>query len=283
MTRSPAWSSPRPRRRSSPAAISTTSSRPTARQRGRVRRWVRENKAVLRRIETLGKPGRGRDQRRRARRRAGDLPGLHHRVASTTPRSSSASPRSSSACCRAPAASLRTVRMFGIVNAMMGCCCRASGCGPARRWRWGSSTRSCRFPRRRSCRPPRSGSPLNSEAFAGQPWDVKGYKIPGGTPSTPSLAMNLPAFPANLRKQIKGANYPAPLAIMSAAVEGAQVDFDNASEIEGRYFVDLAMRPGLQEHDPGVLLRPAARHRRAGVPRTSSRSRRRRWSCSARG
>jgi 3-hydroxyacyl-CoA dehydrogenase/enoyl-CoA hydratase/3-hydroxybutyryl-CoA epimerase len=31
----------------------------------------------------------------------------------------------------------------------------------------------------------------------------------------------------------------APLAIMSAAVEGAQVDFDNASEIEGRYFVDL--------------------------------------------
>ena len=72
-----------------------------------------------------------------------------------------------------------------------------------------------------------------------QPWDVKGYKIPGGTPSTPSLAMNLPAFPANLRKQIKGANYPAPLNIMSAAVEGAQVDFDNASEIEGRYFVDL--------------------------------------------
>ena len=72
-----------------------------------------------------------------------------------------------------------------------------------------------------------------------QPWDVKGYKIPGGTPSTPSLAQNLPAFPANLRKQIKGANYPAPLNIMSAAVEGAQVDFDNASEIEGRYFVDL--------------------------------------------
>ena len=72
-----------------------------------------------------------------------------------------------------------------------------------------------------------------------QPWDVKGYKIPGGTPSTPSLAANLPAFPANLRKQIKGANYPAPHHIMAAAVEGAQVDFDNALEIEGRYFVDL--------------------------------------------
>ena len=77
----------------------------------------------------------------------------------------------------------------------------------------------------------------NPEAV--QPWDVKGYKMPGGTPSTPKLAMNLPAFPANLRKQLKGANYPAPAAIMAAAVEGAQVDFDNAIEIEGRYFVDL--------------------------------------------
>src|SRR5207302_4875631 len=66
------------------------------------------------------------------------------------------------------------------------------------------------------------------------------YKIPGGTPSTPALAQNLPAFPANLRKQLKGANYPAPKSIMAAAVEGAQVDFDNALEIEGRYFVQLA-------------------------------------------
>ncbi|MCW3006411.1 MAG: fadB, partial [Solirubrobacterales bacterium] len=37
---------------------------------------------------------------------------------------------------------------------------------------------------------------------AQQPWDVKGYKIPGGTPSNPKLAQNLPAFPANLRKQL---------------------------------------------------------------------------------
>src|SRR4029077_12956208 len=74
---------------------------------------------------------------------------------------------------------------------------------------------------------------------AQQPWDREGYKMPGGKPSSPALAMNLPAFPANLRKQLKGANYPAPLNIMAAAVEGAQVDFDNAIEIEGRYFVDL--------------------------------------------
>ena len=76
-----------------------------------------------------------------------------------------------------------------------------------------------------------------------QPWDRKGYRMPGGSPSSPSLAANLPAFPANLRKQIKGQNMPAPRAIMAAAVEGAQVDFDNASLIESRYFVSLLTGP----------------------------------------
>ena len=75
---------------------------------------------------------------------------------------------------------------------------------------------------------------------ARQPWDRDGYKIPAGTPATPELAAFLPAFPANLRKQLKGAPYPAPRAIMSAAVEGSQVDFATASRIESRYFVSLA-------------------------------------------
>ncbi|WP_410662373.1 3-hydroxyacyl-CoA dehydrogenase NAD-binding domain-containing protein [Amycolatopsis sp. lyj-84] len=73
-----------------------------------------------------------------------------------------------------------------------------------------------------------------------QPWDVKGYKIPGGTPSNPGFAANLPAFPANLRKQIKGANMPAPRAILAAAIEGSTVDFDTAITVETRYFISLA-------------------------------------------
>jgi 3-hydroxyacyl-CoA dehydrogenase / enoyl-CoA hydratase / 3-hydroxybutyryl-CoA epimerase len=75
---------------------------------------------------------------------------------------------------------------------------------------------------------------------AKQPWDRDGYKMPGGTPSNPKLAAFLPAFPANLRKQSKGALYPAPRAILSAAVEGAQVDFETATRIESRYLVSLA-------------------------------------------
>jgi 3-hydroxyacyl-CoA dehydrogenase/enoyl-CoA hydratase/3-hydroxybutyryl-CoA epimerase len=79
----------------------------------------------------------------------------------------------------------------------------------------------------------------NPEASV-QPWDAKGYRMPGGTPSTPALAAILPSFPSLLRKQIKGANMPAPRAILAAAVEGAQVDFDTASRIESRYFTELA-------------------------------------------
>jgi 3-hydroxyacyl-CoA dehydrogenase/enoyl-CoA hydratase/3-hydroxybutyryl-CoA epimerase len=79
----------------------------------------------------------------------------------------------------------------------------------------------------------------NPEAHT-QPWDAQGYKMPGGTPSSPALAAILPSFPSLLRKQIKGANMPAPRAILAAAVEGAQVDFDTASRIESRYFTELA-------------------------------------------
>lgn len=73
-----------------------------------------------------------------------------------------------------------------------------------------------------------------------QPWDAKGYRMPGGAPSSPKLGGMLPAIPGNLKKQLKGAPMPAPHHIACAAVEGAGVDFDTALAIEGRYFVNLA-------------------------------------------
>jgi 3-hydroxyacyl-CoA dehydrogenase / enoyl-CoA hydratase / 3-hydroxybutyryl-CoA epimerase len=73
-----------------------------------------------------------------------------------------------------------------------------------------------------------------------QPWDAKGYRMPGGAPSNPKVGGMLPALPGNLRKQLKGAPMPAPHHIMCAAVEGATVDFDTALAVEGRYFVNLA-------------------------------------------
>lgn len=79
---------------------------------------------------------------------------------------------------------------------------------------------------------------------AQNPWDAPGYKMPGGTPKSPALAGFLPAFPALLRKQTKGAVFPAARAILSAAVEGAQVDFETASRIESRYLTNLIVNQG---------------------------------------
>ncbi|MDI9245167.1 3-hydroxyacyl-CoA dehydrogenase NAD-binding domain-containing protein [Marinobacter sp. CHS3-4] len=72
-----------------------------------------------------------------------------------------------------------------------------------------------------------------------QPWDQKGFKIPGGGPQHPAMAQKLAIAPAMLKQKTKGC-YPAPERILSAAVEGAQVDFDNGSLIETRYFAELA-------------------------------------------
>ena len=54
-----------------------------------------------------------------------------------------------------------------------------------------------------------------------QPWDAKGYKMPGGTPSTPSLAAILPSFPSLLRQQTKGAPMPAPKTPILLILTGA--------------------------------------------------------------
>jgi 3-hydroxyacyl-CoA dehydrogenase/enoyl-CoA hydratase/3-hydroxybutyryl-CoA epimerase len=132
---------------------------------------------------------------------------------------------------------VRSVRMFGIADALMKLLLQGKELRPDKALEMGLvdevvATQDDLVPAAKAW--------IEANPEAVQPWDADGYKMPGGTPSNPKLAQNLPAFPANLRKQLKGANYPAPHHIMAAAVEGAQVDFDNAIEIEGRYFVDLA-------------------------------------------
>ncbi|QTX03799.1 3-hydroxyacyl-CoA dehydrogenase NAD-binding domain-containing protein [Agromyces archimandritae] len=72
-----------------------------------------------------------------------------------------------------------------------------------------------------------------------KPWDEHGFRLPGGAPTSPALAGMLPAIPAMLRKQTKGAPMPAPRAAMAAAVEGAYVDFETASKVETRALVGL--------------------------------------------
>lgn len=80
---------------------------------------------------------------------------------------------------------------------------------------------------------------IKNNPVSHNPWDVKGYKIPGGDPRNPKVASMLPIVPAMTRKKTYN-NYPAPQAIISSVVEGTVVDFDTASRIESRYFTQLA-------------------------------------------
>jgi 3-hydroxyacyl-CoA dehydrogenase / enoyl-CoA hydratase / 3-hydroxybutyryl-CoA epimerase len=201
-----------------------------------VARVLRDGKALLRRLETLGKPV-------AAAINGAALGGgleialaTHHRVIVDDPKAVLGFPEVQLGLLPGAGGVTRSVRMVGIVNALMQLLLQGQRVRPQQAKEMGIvdevvATREDLIPAAKAW------IATNPEAV--QPWDVKGYKIPGGTPSTPSLAQNLPAFPANLRKQIKGANYPAPHHIMAAAIEGAQVDFDTATEIEGRYFVDL--------------------------------------------
>ncbi|MGW6378808.1 3-hydroxyacyl-CoA dehydrogenase NAD-binding domain-containing protein [Rhodococcus sp. NPDC055112] len=132
---------------------------------------------------------------------------------------------------------VRTVRMFGLMTALTQMLLQGQQRGPVQAKEVGlvdevvSSVEEL---------VPAAKAWIKANPESGvQPWDVKGYKIPGGTPATPAFAANLPAFPANLRKTLKGAPMPAPRAIMAAAVEGSQVDIDNALTIESRYFTSL--------------------------------------------
>lgn len=80
---------------------------------------------------------------------------------------------------------------------------------------------------------------IKANPAAKAPWDSPEFKIPGGAPSNPKVAQVIMVAPAMLKEKTRGC-YPAPEAILSTMVEGAQVDFDTALRIESRYFVKLA-------------------------------------------
>ncbi|HEY1968009.1 MAG TPA: 3-hydroxyacyl-CoA dehydrogenase NAD-binding domain-containing protein [Pseudonocardia sp.] len=130
----------------------------------------------------------------------------------------------------------RITRLLGIANGFMNVLAQGQRHNPAKALEVGIVDELASTPEEMLDKA-RAWIAANPEAA--QPWDKPGYKMPGGLPSNPKLAAILPAFPANLRKQLKGAPMPAPRNILAAAVEGAQVDFDSASRIEGRYFTEL--------------------------------------------
>lgn len=78
----------------------------------------------------------------------------------------------------------------------------------------------------------------NSEAST-QPWERRGWTLPGGNPTTSQAANTIMLLTANLRKKYKGAPSEAQKQILQVAVEGVLLDFETASRIESRHLVSL--------------------------------------------
>ncbi|WP_328666690.1 3-hydroxyacyl-CoA dehydrogenase NAD-binding domain-containing protein [Streptomyces sp. NBC_00322] len=193
-------------------------------------------KNSLRRIETLGKPV-------VAAINGAALGGgyeialaSHHRVALDAPGSKIGLPEVTLGLLPAGGGVTRTVRLMGIADALLKVLLQGTQYSPQRALENGLVHEVAATPEEMLAK---ARAFIDANPVSQQPWDVKGYKIPGGTPSNPRFAANLPAFPANLKKQTAGAPYPAPRNILAAAVEGSQVDFETALTIEARYFTEL--------------------------------------------
>ncbi|ERL55902.1 Enoyl-CoA hydratase [Psychrobacter aquaticus CMS 56] len=76
---------------------------------------------------------------------------------------------------------------------------------------------------------------IHGNPNAQQPWDKKGFKIPGGDSNHPNVVPIFSVAPAMTNQKSHG-NYPAITHILSCVFEGCLVDIDTGLEIESRYF-----------------------------------------------
>ena len=104
------------------------------------------------------------------------------------------------------------------------------------------------------------------------PWDVQGFRLPGGPVYSKAGMMTFPAANAIYRRETYD-NYPAARAILQVVYEGLLVPMDTALRIESRWFAKILRSPqaanmirslfvSMQELNKGA-------RRPAGVPPTS--------------
>ena len=74
------------------------------------------------------------------------------------------------------------------------------------------------------------------------PWDVDGFKLPGGPVYSKAGMMVFPPANALYRRETYD-NYPAARAIMQVVYEGLQLPMDQALRVESRYFAKILRSP----------------------------------------
>ncbi|MFE9817753.1 3-hydroxyacyl-CoA dehydrogenase NAD-binding domain-containing protein [Streptomyces sp. NBC_00236] len=160
----------------------------------------------------------------------------HHRVVLDSPAARVGLPEVTLGLLPGGGGVTRTVRMFGVADALRKVLLEGAQYGPARALEAGLVDEIADGPDELLAR---ARAFIDAHPQSAQPWDAPGYRIPGGTPASPGLAAQLPAFPALLKKRTGGAPSPAPRNIIAAAVESSQVDVDTAFVVEAGYLTEL--------------------------------------------
>jgi 3-hydroxyacyl-CoA dehydrogenase/enoyl-CoA hydratase/3-hydroxybutyryl-CoA epimerase len=200
-------------------------------------RFVREN-ALMRRMETGGKPF------------AAALNGLalggglelalacHFRAISDDPKAVVGLPEVTVGLLPAGGGTQRLPRLIGIENALP-LLTQGGSLGPAQALKLGIVD-ACVAPDQVVAT---ARSWVLDHPGAQQPWDIKGFKVPGGVGCMASFANKQFQIGTTLARKSGFGNLPAPLAILSAVFEGTQVPIDLALKVEAKYFAGLLAGP----------------------------------------
>ena len=155
---------------------------------------------------------------------------------------------------------VRSVRMLGIVDALMQLLLQGQRLRPAKAKELGLVDEIVADARRPASRPPRRGSRRTPRPSSRG--TSKGYKIPGGTPSNPEARAEPAGLPGQPAQADQGRQLPGAAPHHGRRRRGRAGRLRHRAGDRGPLLRRPRHRPGREEHDPGVLLRPAGGQRR---------------------
>ena len=167
----------------------------------------------------------------------------------------------------------RVTRMLGIQSALMDVLLQGPRFKPADALEKGLVDELVAT--REELRPGREGvdprAPRRPEAAAYNAWDRPGYKMPGGTPQVAQAGGVPPGVPGAAAPADQGRGLPRPAGDPVGRGRGCERRLRHRVADRVALPDQADRRPELQEHDPGVLLRPAGDQRRQAAARRASR------------
>ena len=83
---------------------------------------------------------------------------------------------------------------------------------------------------------------IRTSGVAKAPWDVEGFRLPGGPVYSKAGMMTFPAATAIYRRETYD-NYPSARAVMQVVYEGLQLPMDVALRVESRWFAKILRSP----------------------------------------